>query len=170
MIENKIIGSYTSINKIDFPLIELPNFFSKTDLYYIFGNNVLNDYFFDELEYDNWSKHFIFKLNTSNRLVGYLRVIHVKGVVEIHGGGLHNSFIEKLALSEAWFLIIDYCFLFYNVQSIFTSCMINNDKAYKFIIGSGFHEINRNIIENRICFKLSINDFIVKKNKYLKKL
>ena len=44
--------------------------------------------------------------------------------------------------------------------------MISNQKAYKFITGSGFNEINRNINDNRIDFIISYKDFINKNKKF----
>ncbi len=83
----------------------------------------------------------------------------MQGIVEIHGGGLNGSFIEKIALTEAWMLIISECFRVFQVVSINTSCMITNSKAYKFIRGTGFKEISREQDKNRIDFKLEHRDF-----------
>lgn len=156
----KITGKFIYIVEKDFPLNELTNFFSIHELKYIFGNDIINPVYFDEIENDVWSTHLIFKRIQSNKFSGYLRIISVKNIVEIHGGGINTTFIDKIALSEAWLLIIKRCFEYYQTKTILTSCMIENLKAYKLITGSGFMETSRNLKENRINFTLLYDDFI----------
>lgn len=169
VFEERLEGRYVHITKIEFPLRDLNKLFSGVDLYYIFGKEPTDQAFLDEVENDVWSRHLVFRLNHSNRTVGYLRIISVQGIVEIHGGGLNRTVIEKLALSEAWFLIINKCFQVYKVNFIYTSCMINNNKAYSFITGTGFKEAGREEGENRINFKISRGAFEKKSKKYLSK-
>lgn len=168
LLKKNIIGRYIQISPIDFPLRKLKNVFSQKDLYYIFGERISEEHFLEEIENDTWSTHLIFMLHNTLKIVGYLRVITVNGVVEIHGGGLNKTTVMKLALSEAWALIIETCFKHYEVAKINTSCMINNSTGFKFIVRSGFKEINREIDENRINFTLTFNDF--KSNKLLQRL
>jgi len=163
--QKNIIGRYINISNLDFPLRDLSNVFSKNDLKFIFGEKVSDISFLDEVEHDTWSTHLIFKLNHSRRIVGYLRVISVQDIVEIHGGGLNKTIIEKMALTEAWQLIINKCFQIFRVNCIYTSCMINNRKAYNFISGTGFKEISCNETENRISFKLDYTDYKIENNK-----
>ena len=154
-------GRFVYIEPMLESLTTLYNYFSIFELRFIFGNDV------SFIELTNiggckWSKHFFFRHISSGEFAGYLRVVVVNNLIEIHGGGKNDSFCEKLALSEAWLLIIDNCFQRYNVNTINTSCMIDNKKGYKLITGTGFKEINRDLKENRINFSLTLDDF--KKN------
>jgi len=154
-----IKGRYINISRIDFPLSKLQEIFEQKDLYYIFGKRIYENSFLDEIENDTWSTHLIFKLNKTQKIVGYLRIIRVKGIIEIHGGGLNKTVIEKIALTEAWILIIQYCFDCFKIAKINTSCMINNAPAYKFITGTGFRKISIEYEVNRINFEIDKLEF-----------
>lgn len=153
-----IKGRYIYIEEMNIRLRSLYRYFSLSELNFIFGGEC-SKIDLDNIENDKWSNHFVFRFNRSNDFAGYIRVINVKNIVEIHGGGINNSFIEKLALSEAWLLMIENCFQVYNVNTIFTSCIIENKKGFKFITNSGFKEIKRDLQNNRIDFSLSNNEF-----------
>lgn len=157
---HKLIGKYSNIDNIDFPLIKLIDIFTMDDLSFIFGENFNEDDYLRSIENSGWYTHLLVRLNSSNCIVGYIELIKVRNEVELHGGGTNNSFIEKIAKTEAWYLIIKYCFDTFKVNSIKTSCWIENKKAYNLITGTGFKEIGKN--ENGDCFKfnLSHEDFL----------
>lgn len=169
MVFEKIIGKYVFIEEKDFPLSELKKYFSITELKSIFGYDIVNPSYFNEIENDVWSTHLFFKHIKSGNFAGYLRIITVKDIVEIHGGGINSTLLDKISLSEAWLLIIKKCFEYYQTETIYSSCMIENIKAYKLIAGTGFKETSRNLQENRINFTLTLHDFMNnKKLKFLK--
>ena len=145
--------------QIDFPLRNLSKYFSDSELRFIFGNMINDPYFFEEIENDNWSSHLVVKTITESKFVGYIRLVAVKDIVEIHGGGISNSFLDKVLLSEAWLLMIKWCFKYFQVNSVYSSCMLENKKAYKFITGTGFQEIFRDHSANRINFILTIDAY-----------
>jgi len=157
---HKLIGKYTNIDRIDIPLIKLKDIFTMDDLSFMFGENFDKDNYLRSIENSRWYTHLLFRLNSTNKIVGYLELIRVRDEVELHGGGTNNSFIEKIARIEAWYLIIKYCFDTFKVNSIKTSCWVENEKAYTLITGTGFKEIGKN--EKGDCFKfnLSREDFL----------
>ena len=157
---HKLIGKYTNIDRIDFPLKNLKDFFTLDELSLIFGENFDEDNYLSCIENSRWYTHLLFRINSTNKIVGYLELIKVKDEVEIHGGGTNNTFIEKIARTEAWYLIIKYCFETFKVENIKTSCLIENKKAYNLITGTGFKEIGKN--EKGECYKfnLSYKDFL----------
>ena len=160
MFKKKLSGRFIYIIEKDFQLRQLTQYFSIEELRYVFGDDIINHpYNFEEIENDVWSIHLVVKTTHLDKFVGYIRIISVKDIVEIHGGGINNTFFDKMALTEAWLLIINWCFQYFKTDSIFTSCMIDNNKAYKFITGTGFKETSRNLNENRISFILTFDEF-----------
>lgn len=160
-ILDKIEGKYVYISKAYFPLKCLSMYFDKNELYSMFGEKSNTPYYLEEIESDCWSKHLFFTKKKNNAFSGYLRIIEIpqRKLLEIHGGGINKSFLDKIVLTEAWLLIIQKCFALYNYTTIKTSSVITNKKAYKLITGTGFKEINRCLIENRITYELTYNDF-----------
>lgn len=156
----KLTGKYVHVEKCDFPLIDLNEYFTTDDLTFIFGENFDKDNYLIGIEKSKWYTHLIFRLNSSFRIVGYLELIKVRDEVELHGGGTNNSFIEKLARTEAWYLIIKYCFDEFKINRIFTTCRIDNVKAYNLITGTGFKETGKNEKGDCFKFKLSHDDFL----------
>lgn len=156
---HKLIGKYIYIDKIDFPLTKLIDFFSVDDLSFIFGEKYNEDNYLGSIENSRWHTHLLFRLNSTNKVVGYLELIKVGDEVELHGGGTNNSFIEKIARTEAWYLIIKYCFDTFNIKSLNTKCWVKNQKAFNLITGTGFKVIGKS--DNGDCFKfnLSLEDF-----------
>lgn len=157
---HKLIGKYVNIDRIDFPLRNLKDFFTQDDLSLIFGKNFEEDNYLIGIEKSGWFTHLIFRLNSSNKIVGYLELIKVRDVIEIHGGGINDSFIDKFARTEAWYLIIKYCFDTFKVSSIKTSCLIENINAYNLITGTGFKPIGKNEDGDCFLFNLLFEDFL----------
>jgi len=168
-IKDIIKGRYVYIELMTNPLWSLYDFFSETELRFIFGDECSKKDL-SNLEDDKWSNHYIFRLNYSEEFAGYLRVVYVSRLnfVEIHGGGMHNSILHMNALTEAWFLIIHKCFEVFKVKKVYTSCFINNTKAYKFIVGTGFQELKRENDKNLINFVIKYSDFKIRSEKFVK--
>lgn len=157
---HKIIGKYIYIDRIDIPITKLNEIFTSDDLSFIFGEKYNEDNYLCHIENSKWHTHLLFFLKSTNKVVGYLELIKVGDEIELHGGGTNNSFIEKIARTEAWYLIIKYCFDTFNIKSLNTKCWVENQKAFNFITGTGFKIIGKS--DNGDCFKfnLSLEDFL----------
>jgi len=160
-----IIGRFVNISILSFSLEKLKSYFNSKELYYIFGNIELEN--LKELENEPWSVNLVVKSNRSEDFLGFIRIIvmyDADRIIEIHGGGLNNTFYEKIALTEAWLLILNECIYKYDCKKIYTTCVNGNQKAQNFILATGFKKIKEN--KDIMYFELNYLIFETIKNKY----
>jgi len=161
-----IIGRFVNISILSFPLEKLKSYFNSKELYYIFGNNI-ESVNLKELEDEPWSVNLVVKSNRSEVFLGFIRIIvlyDADRIIEIHGGGINNTLYEKIALTEAWLLILNECIYKYDCMKIYTTCINENQKAQNFILATGFKKTRED--KNIIHFELDYFIFETIRNKY----